>query len=126
MPDPVVPRDLEVVPNAGEFAGSYEGDRRSIEIEAVDGERLRLQAGSVRVVLQQDALSPPGDVFLVPHPSLERHVLRFGRDAERRVVEAFHGDEWFRGERFSGPEPAAHAPEWEAFTGVYRNNDPWG
>jgi D-alanyl-D-alanine carboxypeptidase len=126
MPDPVVPRDPEVVPNPGDFAGSYEGDRRTIEIEVIDGERLRLIAGSVRVVLQQDALSSPGDVFLVPHPSLERHVLRFGRDAERRVVEAFHGDEWFRGERFSGPEPVAHPPEWDAFTGLYRSNDPWG
>jgi D-alanyl-D-alanine carboxypeptidase len=125
-PEPMTPRDPEVVPGAQGFAGSYIGDRRSLEVEALDGDRLRLTAGSVEAVLVRDALSTPGDVFTVPDPSLEHFVLRFGRDAEGRVVEAFHGNEWFRGERYAGPEPDADPDEWQAFTGLYRSNDPWG
>jgi hypothetical protein len=50
----------------------------------------------------------------------------FGRDPQGQVVEACHGDEWFRGEGWGGPEPAAVPGDWEAYPGLYRSNDPWG
>jgi D-alanyl-D-alanine carboxypeptidase len=125
LPPPPVPRDPEAHPRAGEFAGRFEGERRSIEIEVADGDRLRLKAGPVGVILQQDPLEPPGDLFLVPHGSMDRFALRFGRDAAGRVIEAFHGDEWFRGPSWAGPIPEPHTPGWEAFIGLYRNNTPW-
>ena len=125
MPEPVPPRDPEVVADAAAFAGRFEGERRTFRIEVVEGDRLRLTVGPVGVVLRQDPLAAPNDAFLVPHASLERFALRFGRDARGTVVEAFHGDEWLRGERFAGPEPQPHPREWKAFPGLYRSNDPW-
>jgi hypothetical protein len=107
------------------FAGRFEGDRRSIQIEALPDERLRLKAGPLGVVLQRDPLEEPGDSFLIPHPSLERHLLTFGRDAAGDVVEAFHGPDWFRGERWTGEAPPEPPAEWLAYPGLYRSNNPW-
>ncbi len=125
LPEPPVPRDPQVHPGAAAFAGPYVGERRIIEVAVEDGERLRLKVGAVGVVLTQDPLASLGDSFLVPHPSLDRFMLRFGRDAQGRVVEAFHGDEWFRGEAWAGPEPEPIPRSWEAYPGVYLSNDPW-
>jgi len=125
LPEAAMPRDLEVHPRAGDFAGTYTGDRRTLEIAVEEGDRLRLKVGPLGVVLQQDPLEAPGDAFLVPHGSLDRYLLRFHRDPGGRVVEAFHGDEWFRGEAYHGPEPEPHPAGWEAFPGVYRSNVPW-
>jgi D-alanyl-D-alanine carboxypeptidase len=124
LPDPWSPRDPEAVDDPTAYAGRYEGDERAIEVEALDG-RLRLRAGPVGVVLQRDPLEPPGDDFLVPHPSLERHVLRFGRDETGAVVEAFHGGDWFHGERWAGEVPPEPPAAWMAHPGLYRSNDPW-
>ena len=41
------------------------------------------------------------------------------------MVEAFHGNEWFRGDRYEGDEPGPPPSEWRAFPGLYRNDDPW-
>ncbi len=125
IPEPPAPRDPEVHPGAAAFVGDYEGSRRSFEIAEEDGGRLRLKIGPVGVLLQQDPLEAPGDAFQVPHGSLDRYLLRFGRDAQGRVVEAFHGNEWFRGERYEGPEPATGAESWSAYPGFYRSNNPW-
>lgn len=125
LPEPPFPRDPEVHPAAADFAGRYVGDRRTLEVAVEDGGRLRLKVGPVGVLLQQDPLADPSDAFLVPHGSLDRSLLRFGRDAAGQVVEAFHGDEWFRGERWTGDEPPPHPDAWNAYPGLYRNNDPW-
>ena len=125
LPEPWIPGDPEHVPGAAAFAGRFEGDRRSIEIEALPDERLRLKAGPLGIVLQRDPLEEPGDSFLVPHPSLERYHLTFGRDADGRVVEAFHGSDWFRGEGWAGSMPPAPPDEWLAYPGLYRSNNPW-
>jgi CubicO group peptidase (beta-lactamase class C family) len=125
LPEPWVPRDPEQVDDPEVYAGRYEGDARSIDVEALDDGRLRLRAGPVGVVLQRDPLEPPGDSFLVPHPSLEKHLLTFGRNDAGMVVEAFHGGDWFRGATLTGDLPP-HAPaEWAAHAGLYRSNDPW-
>jgi CubicO group peptidase (beta-lactamase class C family) len=126
LPEVPPPRDPEAHPKAADFAGVYVGDRRTFEISVEDGHRVRLKVGPVGVVLHQDPLEAPSDAFLVPHGSLDRFALRFVRDREDRVVEAFHGDEWFRGERYAGPDPEPHPVAWEAFPGVYRSNIPWG
>ena len=125
LPDPWIPGDPEHVPGAEAFAGRFEGDRRSIEIEALPDQRLRLKAGPLGIVLQRDPLEEPGDSFLVPHPSLERYHLTFGRDPDGRVVEAFHGSDWFRGEGWAGSMPPAPPDEWPAYPGLYRSNNPW-
>ena len=124
-PEVVVPPLETDVPAAAEFAGRYEGDDGRVLALEADGPSLRLSIGPVSVLLERDPLGLPGDTFLVPHEALERFPLTFGRDGAGAVVEAFHGDTWFRGERYAGSEPAGAPAQWHLLTGLYRNDDPW-
>ena len=45
--------------------------------------------------------------------------LEFGRD-EGRVVEVFHGPDWYVGEGYSGPGTFDYPEEWERYLGHYR------
>jgi hypothetical protein len=114
------------IPKAADYAGTYTGeDGRVFTLEA-ERDGLRLDAGPVTVMLEQEPLSvEPSDAFLVPHDALERFPLVFKRDAAGTVVEAFHGDTWFRSDRYTGPEPPSAPDEWRRYVGFYRNNDPW-
>jgi hypothetical protein len=85
-----------------------------------------MSIGPVSARLERDPLLPePGDTFLVAHPALERFPLEFRRDDAGRVVEAFHGDTWFRGEAYGGTDPEDPPPAWRRHRGLYRNDDPW-
>ena len=108
------------VANATEYVGRYSGAESEIELVATD-DGILLRDGALGVNLER----VEGDTFLMPHPALDRFVLSFGRDGSGRVVEAFRGNEWFKAEGFAGPEPAPHPPEWNAFPGLYRANNPW-
>ncbi|MEA2521502.1 MAG: hypothetical protein QOI81_1148 [Actinomycetota bacterium] len=122
MPHPPASTD---VPNGGEYVGAFTAEGgRSFEVVA-EGPSLRYREGPLGVLLERDPLEEVTDTFLLPHPSLDRHALRFGRDASGAVVEAFHGNDWFRGGAWSGPPPVPHPKEWEAYPGLYRNDDPW-
>ncbi len=125
LPPANVPPAATDIPKAADYVGTYTGeDGRVFEVEA-EREGLRLNAGPVTVMLERDPLGEPTDTFLVPHDALERFPLVFQRDADGTVVEAFHGDTWFRSERYTGPEPEAPPDEWRRYTGFYRNDDPW-
>ncbi len=125
LPPAIVPPAATDIPKAADYVGTYTGeDGRVFEVEA-EREGLRLNAGPVTVMLERDPLGEPTDTFLVPHDALERFPLVFQRDADGTVVEAFHGDTWFRSERYTGPEPEAPPDEWRRYTGFYRNDDPW-
>ncbi len=41
------------------------------------------------------------------------------------MVEAFFGDDWYIGERYTGPRIFPTPPEWAAFPGHYRANHAW-
>ena len=113
------------IPDAGAFAGDYrseDGDTLSVRVE---GDGLSVVLGKVSARLERDPLGEPGDTFVIVHPELELFALRFGRDADGRVVEAFHGNAWFRGERYEGEAPEPPPEEWSAYPGLYRNDDPW-
>jgi hypothetical protein len=125
LPPAIVPPAATDIPKAADYVGTYTGeDGRVFQVEA-EREGLRLNAGPVTVMLERDPLGEPTDTFLVPHDALERFPLVFQRDADGTVVEAFHGDTWFRSERYAGPEPEAPPDEWRRYTGFYRNDDPW-
>ncbi len=113
-------------PNAPDYEGIYRRGPRTIELAAEAGRlRLRERAAGTDVVLSPE--EDVADAFLVPDPAWDRFWLRFGRDADGRVIEAFHGDAWFVGE----PQPASlrdppePPEEWAAFTGHYRTYNPW-
>ncbi len=119
LPEVTTPPDPTVTTDAAGYAGAYRGDRELTL--AAEGERLVLREGEIEVVLEREE----GDSFLVPHPDLGRFHLRFGRDAQGRVVEAFHGGDWFGGEGYAGPEPPQAPAGWQEFTGHYRGPGLW-
>ena len=111
-PPPVV--DPASVSNAADYAGSYSGGGDRLVLTAPGG-RLALQWRGQDVVLQRRG----EDRFYVPHPDLELFLLEFGRDGDR-VVEVFHGPDWYAGEGYSGPRNFDYPEEWESFLGHYR------
>jgi D-alanyl-D-alanine carboxypeptidase len=127
LPDPWSPPAATEIPDGAGFVGTYHGDDgRTLVVEAIE-DGLSASIGSVSARLERDPLeAEPGSTFLIAHPALERVPLEFRRDDEGRVVEAFHGSTWFRGERYEGPEPEPPPREWERHPGLYRNDDPWG
>lgn len=124
LPDVGPPPDPTRTPNAREYAGRYRDERGEIEL-VDDGARLALrQARSgVDVVLEPER--DARDTFLVPDDAWDRFSLRFGRDADGRVVEALHGERWFRGERQTGEAEPSPDESWSSFAGHYRSYDPW-
>ena len=109
---PVV--DPALVSNAADYAGSYSAGGDRLVLTAQAG-RLALQWLSQDVVLQRRG----EDSFYVPHLDLEHFLLEFGRDGDR-VVEVFHGPDWYAGAGYSGPKSFDYPEEWEGFPGHYR------
>lgn len=113
------------IPDAPAFAGDYLSEDGDILGVRVEDDGLNVVLGGASARLERDPLGEPGDTFVVVHPELELFALRFGRDADGRVIEAFHGNAWFRGDRYEGEEPDPWPEEWSAYPGLYRNDDPW-
>ena len=126
MPEVWTPPLPTEIPKAADYVGHYAGDDdRELEVEAVD-DGLVAHIGPLAVRLERDPLTAEvGDTFLVAHEALDRFPLEFVRDAGGRVVEAFHGETWLRGEAYSGSEPEPLPTEWRALPGLYRNDSPW-
>lgn len=120
LPEATEPDRPAHVPNAAEYAGTYRGGGREVDVVA-EGEGLVLREGPLEAVLHRAGK----DVFLVAHPLLDRFHLRFERDAAGRVVVALHGPDRLAAEGANVPEPAPHPAAWEAYPGVYRSNNPW-
>jgi D-alanyl-D-alanine carboxypeptidase len=125
LPSPWAPAAPTAIPDARAYAGSYTGDDgRTLVVETQD-DGLSMSIGGVSARLERDPLlEEPGESFLAVHPAFERFPIVFGRDAGR-VVEVFHGDTWFRGERYGGAEPEEPPSAWRRHPGLYRNDDPW-
>ena len=106
--------DPELVANASDYAGAYASGEDQFAVKPA-GERLILQWRGSEIALQ-----PRGeDSFYVSHPDLEHCLLEFGRDGDR-VVEAFHGTNWYIGEGYPGPVHFDYPEEWDGFCGHYR------
>ena len=119
-PPPLPPApDPTRIGNAADYAGTYRDDARVLKFVA-DGSRLVLECGGSRLMLE----SAGEDCFLVDHPDFALFPLRFGRDGGR-VVEATHGPDWYRGERYDGPTSFDAPAEWSAYVGHYRAHNPW-
>ena len=114
MPSLPPAADPERVVNAGDYAGAYNSATYCLTLTG-QGERLNLNWRGLDVVLQQRG----EDTFYVPHPELERYLLEFGREGDR-VVEVFHGPDWYVGEGYTEPVSFDHPPEWDGLAGHYR------
>lgn len=40
-------------------------------------------------------------------------------------MEAVHGPDWYRNERYSGPSSLDYPPDWDSYVGHYRAHYPW-
>ncbi|HEY7400942.1 MAG TPA: serine hydrolase domain-containing protein [Actinomycetota bacterium] len=120
LPEVTDPPDPSLTPNAPAYEGTFGSGDRQIVVEARDG-RLVLRKGAIEVTLER----LDGDDFLVPNPTLDRFLLRFGRDEGGSVVEATHGADWLPKEGHVAPEPPAVPDVWRAFVGHYRGRGLW-
>ncbi|MCP3961485.1 MAG: serine hydrolase [bacterium] len=130
IPDPLPPVDLMKVAEAADYAGSYRepGGDRVLEVTA-EGEALFLSSPSwadgTRVQLES---AGRGDGFLAHHPEIEGldlFLLCFGRDDDERVVELYHGEDWYVGDGYDGPTVFEAPERWRAYRGHYRSYSPW-
>jgi D-alanyl-D-alanine carboxypeptidase len=127
LPEVWSPPEPTSIPGAetlvGEFVDPDGGDVLRVRM---DGDGLRITIGEASGRLERDPLTADAsEQFLVVHPDLERFPIRFGRGVDGRAHEAFHGNRWFRGERYDGKPPDRPPEEWFAYPGLYRNDDPW-
>jgi len=110
--------DSAAVSNAGEYVGDYRAAGRAFGLTA-DADKLLLDYEGTIVPLERRT----ADSFYVPHPDFELSLLDFGRNAGV-VVEAFHGDDWYANQRYTGPMRFDYPKEWDAFAGHYRARNP--
>ncbi|MBN1668516.1 MAG: beta-lactamase family protein [Anaerolineales bacterium] len=138
LPPPPPAIDPYQVEEAADYCGVYQCGQKSFSIQA-QGERLFLAwegpVAGKNPALHGDptagknpALLPvqqhkPGRLY-VAHPDFERFLLSFGRQ-EGKVVEAFHGPDWYTREGYAGPTTFDFPPEWACYPGHYRSHNPW-
>ena len=102
------------VSNAADYAGSYRSGEDRMDVSA-RGNQLTLHWRGREAVLERRS----EDSFYVSHPDMELFLLEFGRDGDR-VVEVFHGPDWYIREGYSGPRSFHYPEAWETYLGHYR------
>ena len=118
-PLPPVEQPLRVK-NAADYAGTFTSPGGKKLVLAAEGERLLLVHGGKKLPLE----SRGDDNFYVSHADFALFLLGFGREGGK-VVEAFHGPDWYPGERYTGPRTFEYPKEWDAYPGHYRTPNPW-
>jgi hypothetical protein len=108
------------IKNAADYAGTYTSPDGKKLVLTSSGEQLILRHGGAEIVLEQASR----DRFLVKHPDLDMFALTFGRDKDK-VVEAFHGADWWMGQAYSGPKSFEYPKDWDAYAGHFRSDSPW-
>lgn len=109
------------VANAADYVGTYTAPDGRKLVLAADGTLLTLVYGGERTPLE--ILAP--DNFYVSHPDFALYPLSFGRVEGRGVTEAIYGGDWYPGERYTGPSTFESPADLQAFTGHFRNENPW-
>ena len=121
LPDaPAPPPSPAEIQNAADYAGTYTSlDGKKLELVA-EGNKLILVHANRRIVLERLG----GDRFIVKHPAFDTFLLGFARE-NQQVTQAFHGADWYLGEKYTGPKTFQTKKEWEGFVGHYNNDSPW-
>lgn len=139
-PPPADPRELGAA--AEEYAGVYEAPRvltpprgeggtGASADGAVRARRLRLVADGGHLVWRHEGgdvvleRTRDDDVFLVPHPELDRFTLRFWRDDRGRIAYATHGPDWYAGSAYGGPARFPSVPRAAELCGHYHTWSAW-
>ena len=124
LPAAVDPMDARKLPNASEYAGVYEAeDGTKLEFVTSDSETgLSILYKGSSLPLQMSATGP-----IVLHPDFELFTFVFGRAQKEDgpVTDVAHGEKFYMNARYSGPRRFEYPAEWNAFTGYYKNDNPW-
>jgi CubicO group peptidase (beta-lactamase class C family) len=111
----------EEIKNAADYAGTYTSpDGKKLTLVA-EGNSLLLVHKGQRIALER---SGGRDLFIVKHTDFELFRLGFTRERDR-IVEAFHGADWYAGAAYTGGRAFTYPKEWDAYAGHYFNDSPW-
>lgn len=106
--------------NVEDYIGFFAGAAGEIRL-GVNGDGLRAEINGTWADLE-----PYGqDRFFVDHPRYRQHLIEVGRDDEGQVVELFHGNNWYRHERYAGPLSFPGEAALAGLVGMYRSHNPW-
>src|SRR5829696_1984739 len=121
LPDAPAPlAAVDEVKNAADYAGPFTSpDGKKVELVA-EGNKLMLVHANRRIVLERAG----GDRFIVKHPDFDTFLLGFVRE-NQQVTQAYHGANWYLGEKYTGAKTFEAKKEWEGFVGHYNNDSPW-
>ena len=120
LPDPPRSTSSMEVSNASDYVGSFTSPEGKTLVFSEKDHTLFLTYGGKQIELERSGR----DLFIVKHPDFELFPLGFVRDQER-VTEAFHGSNWYAGQRYAGPREFSFPREWNAFVGHYSNDSAW-
>ena len=110
------------VSNAGDYVGTFRGERGQLEFVR-EGTKLFLVRADKRIQLQR--LATP-DQFHIGDPQFSRFPVAFGRkNADGPVVEVSCGDAWYATDAYDGPRQFKIPEVWRSYVGHYRSEDPW-
>lgn len=121
LPPPSPVTNPARVAHPTDYGGTY---------EATNGMKFSVVAGNARLTMLDGAstydLYPRGpDLFWSSDPRYQMFLLHFGRNANRRVVEATYGGLWFTNGQYSGPRSWRRPSRWNALVGRYEDSF-WG
>jgi CubicO group peptidase (beta-lactamase class C family) len=117
---PAPPPAPDEVKNAADYGGTFTSlDGKKLELVA-EGNKLMLVLPNRRVALERVG----GDRFVVKHPDFDGYLLGFVRE-NQQVTQAYHGSNWYLGEKYNGPKTFDTRKEWDGFVGHYHNDSPW-
>ena len=118
---PAPPPAPDEVKNAADYAGTFTSlDGKKLELVTEGNNKLVLVLPNRRVALERAG----GDRFIVKHPDFDAYLLGFVRE-NQQVTQAYHGANWYLGEKYTGPKTFDTKKDWEGFAGHYHNDSPW-
>jgi CubicO group peptidase (beta-lactamase class C family) len=115
-------RDPEAIDGGERAAGRYRAGDRELVLGARIG-KVFVDSGGREVALVPDEDTP--DLFVVPHPALDRFHLKLEREAGDVVALINGPDRYVRDDR-EEPPPLPPPRLWVSFAGHYRTYNPWG
>ena len=120
LPSLPAPRDSFHVKNASDYAGEY---------GRLDGKRVSFRSERGRLYLVEGNKTIPmelrdKDTFLADHSDYHLFLFKFGRKAGK-VVEVFHGADWYPKGAYKGRWVLSHPRSWHPYLGHYRSLNPW-
>lgn len=114
------------VENPNEYLGRYSCGNKTFIISLKE-HTLYLDFEGESILLEPKEK----DTFLIPHPSWDMFLLRFGRGSNQssppgsQIIEAFHGPDWYINACYQGETSYEVPLEWFSYTGHYRSHNPW-